>query len=70
MTKIICNYCGKEIDEINESYHTIKLDFGYGSCEHDGEHIHLDFHEACMDKVYSNMIKDCVIKPEANRKWY
>ena len=62
MRQTICNYCGKEIDE-SHPYHTIKLDFGYDSCKYDGEHIHLDFHEECMDQVLPNILIDCVIKP-------
>ena len=60
-TKVICNICGKEMDDV-DLRNNIRIDkcLGYGS-KFDGEDIHLDICCDCLDKI----IESCKVDPRA-----
>lgn len=61
--KTLCNMCGKEFDQWDESESRgIHDQFGYGS-KHDGDNIDLDLCCDCFDKVIDWVLPQCKINP-------
>ena len=62
--KILCNVCGKPIDQICEDQAVISIhnSIGYGS-KHDGNEMDLDICCDCFDKLIDGFTEKCAINP-------
>ena len=62
--KVICNMCGKEIDEMDLACNdfTINHQFGYGSI-HDSDFLEIDLCSTCQNKLVTYLIETCKISP-------
>lgn len=57
-----CNYCGNAINEQDFSGRDLEWRFGYGSA-HDEDILKFNLCGDCTDKLASEFIKICKIKP-------
>ena len=62
--QIVCNVCGKQIDQIYENQLVISIHnyIGYGS-KHDGDKIDLDICADCFDKLIDGFREKCAVNP-------
>lgn len=69
--QIICNVCGKAIDQIFENQLVISIHnyIGYGS-KHDGDKIDLDICADCFDKLVDGFREKCAINPLQEMEQY
>lgn len=61
---MICNFCGKTLDEIDEfNYGNLQLPFFYGS-KRDGDRMKFSLCSECYDKLADEFMSRCKHEPE------